>query len=162
LKNAVGYYNAGVVAVNYKIVGLGPGLVSDVCTLRMAPGLPDGLVSSQKSHLGTFLRALDWKMSIYFMAIWNLWLAFRIFYDRLVHVVLIGYIFPVLVSWHPCMTQQQKWTPGPTYLTSKAFFIVPAWCAHASHISFVSDFLKENLLASCHRLEGRAHPSSNL
>jgi hypothetical protein len=32
-------------------------------------GLPDGLFSSQNPNLGTFWRALDWKMLIYFMAI---------------------------------------------------------------------------------------------
>jgi hypothetical protein len=41
-------------------------------------------------NLGKFLRALDWKMLIYFMAIWNI---LRTFYDHLVHFVLICYIF---------------------------------------------------------------------
>jgi hypothetical protein len=43
-------------------------------------------------YLGKFWRALEWKMLINFMAIWNiLWL----FHDHLVHFV---FIFPVLVS----------------------------------------------------------------
>jgi hypothetical protein len=60
------------------------------------------------------MRALDWKMFIYFMVIWNiLWRfgifydhlvhfvfiwRFGIFYDHLVHFVFIWYIFPGLVS----------------------------------------------------------------
>jgi uncharacterized membrane protein YdfJ with MMPL/SSD domain len=38
-------------------------------------------------------------MVIYFMASWNILLAFRKFYDHLVHFVLIWYIFPVLVLY---------------------------------------------------------------
>jgi hypothetical protein len=44
-------------------------------------------------NLGKFWRALDWKMLIYFMAIWNILQTFRIFYDHLVHFVFIWYIF---------------------------------------------------------------------
>jgi hypothetical protein len=33
------------------------------------------------------------------MAIWNILRTFGIFYDHLVHFVLIWYIFPTLVSW---------------------------------------------------------------
>jgi hypothetical protein len=40
LKNAVGYYNAGVVAVNQKIVGLGPGIRQKTFHCFSA-GLPD-------------------------------------------------------------------------------------------------------------------------
>jgi hypothetical protein len=60
-----------------------------------------------KNHnLGKFWRALDWKMLINFMAVWNILPTFGIFYDRLVHFVFIWYIFPVLVSvptkiWQP-------------------------------------------------------------
>jgi hypothetical protein len=45
-----------------------------------------------------FLRALDWKTLIYFMAIWNIVWTFVIFYDHSVHCVFIWYIFPVFVS----------------------------------------------------------------
>jgi hypothetical protein len=43
-------------------------------------------------NLGKFLRALDWKMCIHFMAIWNILWRFGIFYEHLVHYVLIWYI----------------------------------------------------------------------
>jgi hypothetical protein len=37
-------------------------------------------------------RALDWKMLIYFIAIWNILETVDIFYDHSVHFVFIGYI----------------------------------------------------------------------
>jgi hypothetical protein len=49
-------------------------------------------------NLGKFWWALDWKMFIYFMAIWNILQTFWIFNDHLVHFVFIWSIFPVLVS----------------------------------------------------------------
>jgi hypothetical protein len=53
---------------------------------------------TKNPNMGKFWRVLDWKMFIYFMAIWNILWRFGIFYVRLVHFVLIWYIFPVLVS----------------------------------------------------------------
>jgi hypothetical protein len=49
-------------------------------------------------NLGKFWRALDWKMLIYFMAIWNILRTFDIIYSLLSRFVVIWYIFPVLVS----------------------------------------------------------------
>jgi hypothetical protein len=60
--------------------------------------LPDGLFSDQKSQFGLILRALDWKMLVYFKAIWNILRTFGVFYDHLAHLMTIWYIFPVLVS----------------------------------------------------------------
>jgi hypothetical protein len=68
-------------------------------------GLPDGLFSNQKYQFGKKIRASDWKMLIYFMAIWNNFWIFGIFYDHSVHFVFIWYIFPVLVS---CKTGKEK------------------------------------------------------
>jgi hypothetical protein len=48
--------------------------------------------------LGKFWMALDWKMLIYFMAIWNILWRFGILYNHLVHFVFIWYIFPVSVT----------------------------------------------------------------
>jgi hypothetical protein len=51
---------------------------------------------TKNPNLGKFLRALDWKMLIYFMAIWNIFRTFGIFYvfyDHLVHFTFIWYIF---------------------------------------------------------------------
>jgi hypothetical protein len=53
---------------------------------------------TKNPNLGKFLRALDGKMLIYFMAIWNILRPFGKFCDHLVHFVLIWYIFPFLVS----------------------------------------------------------------
>jgi hypothetical protein len=41
-------------------------------TMSSDAGLPDGLISNQKSQLGKFWRALDWKLMIHFMAIRNI------------------------------------------------------------------------------------------
>jgi hypothetical protein len=53
---------------------------------------------TKNPNLGKFVRAWDWKMLMYFMAIWNTSRAFEIFYDHLAHCMFIWYIFPVLVS----------------------------------------------------------------
>jgi hypothetical protein len=45
------------------------------------------------ANLGIFWRALDWKMLIYLIAIWNILRTFEIFCDHLVHFVLIWHIF---------------------------------------------------------------------
>jgi hypothetical protein len=50
---------------------------------------------TKNPNLGKFWRALDGKMLIYFMDIWNI---LRTFGKFLLHFVLILYIFPVLVS----------------------------------------------------------------
>jgi hypothetical protein len=63
---------------------------------------------TKNPNLTNFWRALDWKLLLYFMAIWNILRTFGIFYDHFVHFVFIWYIFPVLVSctkkknWQPC------------------------------------------------------------
>jgi hypothetical protein len=54
---------------------------------------------TQNPNLGKFWRALDWKMLIYFMAIWIILQTFGIFYNHLVHFLFIWYILAVLVSW---------------------------------------------------------------
>jgi hypothetical protein len=44
-------------------------------------------------NLGKFWRTLEWKMLVYFMAIWNIYRTLGILYDHLVHFMLIWYIF---------------------------------------------------------------------
>jgi predicted membrane protein len=48
---------------------------------------------TKNPNLGKFRRALDWKMFIFVIAIWNILWRLGIFYDHLVHFVLIWYIF---------------------------------------------------------------------
>jgi hypothetical protein len=48
---------------------------------------------TKNAILGQFCRALDWKMLIYFMAIWNIMETFGLIYDHLVHFVFIWYFF---------------------------------------------------------------------
>jgi hypothetical protein len=58
------------------------------------------MVCLQTKHpnLGKFWRFLQWKMLVYFMAIWSILWLFGISYDHLVHFMVIWYFFSVLVS----------------------------------------------------------------
>jgi hypothetical protein len=49
---------------------------------------------TKNPNLGKFWRALDWKMLIHFMTIWNILQTFGIFYNYLAHFVFIWYISP--------------------------------------------------------------------
>jgi hypothetical protein len=66
---------------------------------------------TKNPNLGKFWRALDWKMMIFFMAIWNILQTFLICYDRLAHFVFIWYIFPGLVL---CMYEEKSGNPAKT------------------------------------------------
>jgi hypothetical protein len=55
---------------------------------------------TKNPNLGKFLRALDWKMLIYFVDIWNSLQTFVEFYDHLVQFVLIWYIFSAFGIMH--------------------------------------------------------------
>jgi hypothetical protein len=64
---------------------------------------------TKNTNLGKFWRARDGKMVIYFRAILNILRIFGIFYDHLVHFVLIWYtyfsgfgiMYPRKI-WQPC------------------------------------------------------------
>jgi hypothetical protein len=66
--------------------------------------------------LGKFLRALDFKLLMYFIAVWNICQTFGIFFDHLVHFVFIWYIFPVLEKSGNPDLQYCKKCPFPFYL----------------------------------------------
>jgi hypothetical protein len=59
------------------------------------------------SNLCKFLSALDGKLLLYFMAIWNILRTFGIFYDHAVRFVFIWYIF----SCFGIMYQRKIWQP---------------------------------------------------
>jgi hypothetical protein len=71
---------------------------------------------TKNANLGKFWGSSDWKMLIYFKATWHIIWTFGIFYDGLVHFVLIWYIysgFGMYVSrkiWQPwsIQTEEQK------------------------------------------------------
>jgi hypothetical protein len=63
---------------------------------------------TKNPNLGKFRRALDWKMIIHLMAIWNILWRLRTFYDHLVHFVFIWYIF----SGVGIMYQEKSGNPG--------------------------------------------------
>jgi hypothetical protein len=58
--------------------------------------------------LGKFWWALDWKMFIYCLAIWNILRIFGIFYEDLVHFVFTWYIF----SGFGITFQEKSGNPG--------------------------------------------------
>jgi hypothetical protein len=49
---------------------------------------------TKNPNLGNFWRALEWKMPIYFLVVWNILRSFGVFYGHLENVVVIWYIFP--------------------------------------------------------------------
>jgi hypothetical protein len=79
-----------------------PASTKKVLQGSLGNGLGHGcqVVSFQTKNLnmGKFWRTLEWKMLKCFMAIWNILRTLGIFYDHLVHFMLIWYIFTVLVS----------------------------------------------------------------
>jgi hypothetical protein len=60
---------------------------------KVNPGLPDGMFSNQKSHIGKILEGLAIEDVGIFMTIWNILWPFDIIYGRLVQFVVIWYIF---------------------------------------------------------------------
>jgi hypothetical protein len=52
---------------------------------------------TKNPNLGKSWRILQWKILVYFMAIWSIFCPFCIFYGTLVYFVVIWYIFSVLV-----------------------------------------------------------------
>jgi hypothetical protein len=66
---------------------------------------------AKNPNLGKFWRALDWKMLIYFMAIWNILQTFGIFYDHLVHFVFILCSFGTFGIIH----QEKSGNPGALF-----------------------------------------------
>jgi hypothetical protein len=69
---------------------------------------------TKSPNLVKFWRASDWKMLIYFTAIWNILRTFGIFYGHLIHFVLIWYIFPHFGT----MYQEKSGNPGERTIIS--------------------------------------------
>jgi hypothetical protein len=61
--------------------------------------VPNGTFSNKNPNLGIFWRALEYKMLVYFMAIWNIWQPFGIPYSHLVHFWSFGVFLHVLVCF---------------------------------------------------------------
>jgi hypothetical protein len=63
---------------------------------------------TETPNLGKFLRALDWKVLIYFMAVCHILWTFGNFFDKSVHFVLIWEIF----SGFGITYQEKSGNPG--------------------------------------------------
>jgi hypothetical protein len=63
---------------------------------------------TKNTNLGKFWSALDWKMLIYFTAIWNILQPFGTFYEHCHNFVFIWYIF----SGFGIMYQEKSGNPG--------------------------------------------------
>jgi hypothetical protein len=72
--------------------------------------------------LGIFWKALEWKMSVYFTAVWYHFWPFGIMHGRLVQFVSSWYTFPVLV----CLDQEKTGNPDPNHLFL-SFTFKPTW-----------------------------------
>jgi hypothetical protein len=57
-------------------------------------GLPDDIFSYQNPNLAKFGRDLQWKMLVYFAAIWYILRQFGIFCVHLVYFIVIWHTFP--------------------------------------------------------------------
>jgi hypothetical protein len=101
LKNDLPYHNAGVVAVNSEIV-------------RLAPDQGYQMVYFQTKNpiLSKFWRALEWKILVYYLAIWNMYFT-SIWYilwpfDNIVvirykfHIFFTALVHCVKKIWQPC------------------------------------------------------------
>jgi hypothetical protein len=82
-------------------------------------GLPDGLLSNPKIPIWVNVWALDWKLSIHFMAIWNsyvthIWDILWPFGTFCVHLV---HLFPLLGIMHRKIWQ--PWSSGHFVSNSK-------------------------------------------
>jgi hypothetical protein len=74
---------------------------------------------TKNPNLSKFWKALDWKMLIYFMAIWNILRTYGIFYDHLAQFVFIWYIFFAFGIMH----QEKSGNPGRQH-----FYLSSALC----------------------------------
>jgi hypothetical protein len=76
---------------------------------------------TKNPNLGKFWRTSEWKVWKYFMDILNILRTFGIFYDRLVHFVLIWYIF----SGFGIMYQEKSYSPelDPKRVRWSRFFV---------------------------------------
>jgi hypothetical protein len=72
-------------------------------------------IQTKNPNLGKFWRALEWKMLVYFTAIWNIFRPFEIFYGRLVTLWLFGKFSPRFgISCH-----EKSGNPGWVNLSSR-------------------------------------------
>jgi hypothetical protein len=87
--------------------------------------------------LGKFWRALDWKVFIYFMAVWNILRWLGTFYDHLVHCVFIWYTF----SGFGSMYQEKSGNPGQICRQSAAY-VYTKRCFHtrAARLFLVQEY----------------------
>jgi hypothetical protein len=63
---------------------------------------------TKNPNLGKFWRPLDWKMLIYFMAIWNILQTFGIFYGHLGYLMTMWYIFRSFGTFFPLLVPCTK------------------------------------------------------
>jgi hypothetical protein len=65
---------------------------------------------TKNPNLGTFWRALEWIMFLYFIIIWNILWPFGIIYGSFELFLVIGNIFSILV----CLDHEKSGNPGGT------------------------------------------------
>jgi hypothetical protein len=78
---------------------------------------------TKNPNLGKFWRALVWEMFKYFIATWKILWRFWVFYDHLVHFLLIWFIF----SGFGIMYQEKSGNPGNDVYRFKKILPVFRW-----------------------------------
>jgi hypothetical protein len=81
-------------------------------------GLPDGVFLTKNPNFGKFWTALEWKMLVYFMAIWNILRPSGIFYGHLVMLWSFGIYFPRF----GISGLEKSGNPAPTYISSARIY----------------------------------------
>jgi hypothetical protein len=100
--------NVSVVVVNSAVVALAPGFLAEPFDCQMA------YFQTKSLNLGKFLKFLQWKMLVYFVAIWYIPWPFVVFYVHLVYYVANGIFCGHSAQYFPLfgmLYQEKIWQP---------------------------------------------------
>jgi hypothetical protein len=75
-----------LISLSYEIANIGIGHKRQGCQMAY--------FKTKNSNLGKFWRVLQWKLLVYFVAIWSILRSFGIFCSHLAYFMVVLYIFP--------------------------------------------------------------------
>jgi hypothetical protein len=79
-----------------------------------------GCFQTKNTYLGKFWRVLQWKLLVYFMAIWSILRPFGIFCGYLVYFMVICYIFPR----YGMRYLEKSGNPNPSAFVNLKYFLL--------------------------------------